>query len=832
VSGEAGIGKTSLVEHFCATPAVPVRILKGRCDALFTPTPLGAIRDVALVTRGGLAEMVDGKATPYEVATCLLEELESAAPTILVLEDVHSADEATLDVLRLVGARLEDTPAVVIASYRDDELDRRHPLRLVLGDLAGRRYALRIHLSRLSEEAVARLAEPHAVDGHALFRQTDGNPFFVTEVLAAGENELPPTVTDAVLARAARLDGSAREVLELVAVAHPETELWLLELEVPLDALDDCLDSGMLVPRGDTVAFRHELERLAIEDSLPPGRARQLHRLVLERLREPPQGAPNLARLAHHAEGAGDGEAVLRFAPAAAERASAVGAHREAAAQYARTLRFADDLGLPERAALLNRYSFECYLTAQDEPAVASIDAALECYRALGSDLGLGATLRWRALALLNWGRAPEAAESARAAVSVLEGLDPGHELAMSYNAMSSLANLDEDTDGALAWAQRALELAEESGSVESQIAATASIGLRLALNGAEDGWVHLESALRQALGSELEHQVGRTYVFHGMAASRGRLLERMRASLEPALAFCEERDLDVWSDILLAMRAWLELEETDWDRCAETVGQVLTRNCTLSSTQARVVLGVLRARRGDPDPWSPLDDAARVADATGQLWWTYLGAAAKAEAAWLEGRLDLVQEVTAAPYARALERCAPWLSAELGWWRRLAGVEEPVPEEARGPFLTQLRGDWEQAAAEWAAAGCRYESALALAEGDEEAQRTALDELNRLGARPAAAIVAKRLRAMGARNLPRSLARATRESPAELTARETEVLVLLAEGLRNADIAARLVVSRRTVDHHVASIIRKLDARTRGEAVAAAARLGILEGR
>jgi hypothetical protein len=291
-------------------------------------------------------------------------------------------------------------------------------------------------------------------------------------------------------------------------------------------------------------------------------------------------------------------------------------------------------------------------------------------------------------------------------------------------------------------------------GSTESQVAATATIGFREALNGVDDGWVQLESALGQALDAGLESQVGRAYIFLGMAASRERSLGRMRRYVEPAVAFCEERDLDAWADILLAMQAWLELEEADWDRCAKTLGQIFTRNCILSSAQAQIVLGIMRARRGDPDPWTPLDTASGVADSTGQLWWTSQVAAAKAEAAWLEGRLELVQEVTAAPYAVALERRALWPIAELGWWRRLAGMEEPVPATARGPFLTQLHGDWEQAAAEWEAAGCPYEAALALAEGDEDAQRRALDELNRLGARPAAAIVTKRLRAAGVRNM------------------------------------------------------------------------------
>jgi DNA-binding CsgD family transcriptional regulator len=228
----------------------------------------------------------------------------------------------------------------------------------------------------------------------------------------------------------------------------------------------------------------------------------------------------------------------------------------------------------------------------------------------------------------------------------------------------------------------------------------------------------------------------------------------------------------------------------------------------------------------------TPLDVAAAVAERTGQLWWTCQTASARAETAWLEGRARDVAEATDAAYAAARERNASWPLAELGFWRRQAGIEEDVPEAARGPFATQLRGDWSRAAEEWTEAGCPYEAALALADGDEEAQRRALDELGGLGARPAAAIVARRLRQGGARDIPGQARRTTQANAAGLTAREDDVLRLLGEGLRNAEIAERLVVSRRTVDHHVSAILRKLDAQTRGEAVAVATRRGLLEDR
>jgi hypothetical protein len=224
----------------------------------------------------------------------------------------------------LLGRRVESVPLLLVLTYRDDELARHHPLRTVLGGL---RPTLRLRTEPLSPAAVGTLAA--GLDAAELHRITGGNPFFVSEVVAAGNAHIPATVREAVLARVARLGDAAADVLDAVSVAVPYAELELLDALAQSDGLDDGLAAGILqaVPGG--VAFRHELARRAVEESLGPHRRRDLHRRALAA----PSGGTDPARLAHHAEAAGDPAAVLRYAPAAAVRAASTGAHREAAEQ-------------------------------------------------------------------------------------------------------------------------------------------------------------------------------------------------------------------------------------------------------------------------------------------------------------------------------------------------------------------------------------------------------------------------------------------------------------------------------------------------------------------
>jgi predicted ATPase len=310
LGGEAGVGKTALLRRFSESLDGSVRFLTGACEPLFTARPLGPFLDVGETTGGELAALVTAGARPHEVAVALLRELATPQSTVLVLEDLHWADEATLDVLALLGRRVGSVPALVVASFRDDELDRTPQTRAVLGELVGR--PRRLRLLPLSPAAVGELAEPYGVDGDELFRRTGGNPFFVTEALGAAGEAIPPTVREAVLARAARLSEEARRLFDAVAIVPGQVELWLLEALAGelVERLDECLRSGMLTTAGGHVAFRHELARLAIEEEIAPHRRVALHRAALAARGE---RDPDLARLAHHAEAAGDAEAVLHL---------------------------------------------------------------------------------------------------------------------------------------------------------------------------------------------------------------------------------------------------------------------------------------------------------------------------------------------------------------------------------------------------------------------------------------------------------------------------------------------------------------------------------------
>jgi DNA-binding CsgD family transcriptional regulator len=843
VGGEAGVGKTTLVDEFSVRHGHTGRILRGACDALTTPRPHGPLADVAPALGGRLDRLLREEAPREVLFSTLLERLLAArAATVLVIEDVHWADEATLDLLRFLARRLGAAPVLLVVTYRDDEIGPLHPMQLVAGDLATSALVRRLRLAPLSRQGVAVLAGPHGVDPDALYETTGGNPFFVTEVLAADDAAIPATVLDAVLARAARLSPPARKVLDAAAVVAPPVGTWLLAEAAAAapDHVDECVAAGMLREEAGGVGFRHELARLAVERALAPGRRAELHRRALAGLLAQPGGAPDPARLAHHAEEAGDAAAVLDHAPAAARRAAGLGAHREAAAQYARALRFAGGLAPAALAELLERHSYECYLTDQHEDATASRRRALGCWRELGDRRREGDTLRW--LSRLAWlqGRRAEAERAGREAVELLEGLAPGPELAMAYSNLSQLAMLAAGTDEAIAWGGRAIGLAERLGQPEILAHALNNVGTAEMCDLRPSGRPTLERSLALALANGLEEHVARAYTNLASTTLNQRAYALAARYRDQGIRYCAERDLDTWGLAMLADQARADFDHGRWTEAARTVKAVLRdpRTSPPSRIDALVVLGLVRARRGDPRVWAPLDEALALGTGTGEPGELQrLGpvAAARAEAAWLEGdpaparavveaALDLVDRT----------RSYAWLAGELAFWLRRQGGPDRLPagglaEGVAEPFVLQMTGDWEAAAERWRALGCPYEAAGALADSDQEVElRTALAELQRLGARPLAAAVARRLRELGVRNLARGPRPSTRAHPANLTARETEVLALVTEGLRNTDIAQRLFVSTKTVDHHVSAILAKLGVRSRAEAARAAARLGI----
>lgn len=821
VRGEAGVGKTVLLQEFSRRQK-KTRVLWGACDALFTPRPLAPLHDIARQPQSELSAAVNSQANREEIFSAVLDELERAR-ALVVFEDMHWADEASLDLLKYLGRRIHRTHSMLAVTYRDDEVGPRHPLRFVIGDLP-RAHTHRMLLSPFSEAAVKQLATEAGRPSKGLYSATGGNPLFVTEVLAAVSDAVPTTVRDAVLARAARLSPAAREIAELVCVVPGKTEAWLLEQAGRQDeaGIESCLGIGMVRDEQGALAFRHELARRALEDSLSKARQQCLHARVLSILA--PRSDVSAARLAHHADGARHAEEVLRHAPLAAAQAAAVGAHREAVAHYQAALRYAGSICAEKRAHLQESLSYECHLTGQHERAMEMQCCALEFWRASGQRVKEGNSLRW--LSTLNWcaGRRAEAYQFAADAVTMLEALPPGPELAMAYCNRADLDMEGHEADSAMDWAQRAIALGEscESSSILSE--ALNTLGTVRLIGGDIAGWSDLQRSLQLALSGGVPERVAGCYTNLGAMAVSGRRYEQASRYFGEGLAYCEDHDLDSSWPYIVAYRARLRFEQGQWDGASHDLEAVLRhpRTTAISRIPALRILGHLRIRRGDPDADLALEEARLLAGPNPELQRFGTLAAVRAEAAWLAGDLDGVVREAKPAYELVCRRRDPRMKGELAAWLWRAGALKQPPTDIAEPYAQEISGDWYGAAQSWKALGCPYEHAAILAQyGAETQQLEALAMLEQLEAAPAAAVLRKQMRARGVRSIPRGARGSTRHHPQGLTRRQAETLSLMADGLRNSIIAKHLYVSTKTVDHHVSAILAKLEVASRAEAVA-----------
>jgi DNA-binding CsgD family transcriptional regulator len=426
-------------------------------------------------------------------------------------------------------------------------------------------------------------------------------------------------------------------------------------------------------------------------------------------------------------------------------------------------------------------------------------------------------------------GRNAEAEAASRAAIEILEPLPASSALATAYGFKAYTHMVRRDNDEAVRWAQKTVTLARRLHEPETLAFGLTMMGAGFVTAGdIERGVVLLEQSLALASTHALEDRIANAHWMLGWSLGEMYELARAERSLRDHITFAEEHDLDT-----TYTRAWLALVlvyRGHWEDGGVLAAEVVAGDAAaVVEITANVALGRLRARRGDPGEGA-LDAALAVAGPGGYLQRLGHVHAARAEAAWLSGDLASTLREARTVYPLALEKRHLWFAGELAYWQWKAGALEEIPEWIAAPYRLQINGSSSAAAARWRERGCPYEAARALAESDiagDVAQ--ALTEFERLRATPAAKLARERLRALGA-PVPRGPRPTTRANPAELTLRELEVLRLISGGLRNAEVAERLVVSRRTVDHHVSAILRKLDARTRGEAAAAAARLGLLE--
>jgi DNA-binding CsgD family transcriptional regulator len=828
VSGEAGIGKTALARRVAADGEDQARFLWGTCDPLLTPRALGPIHDIAREAGGELARALEAGASGEAVFAALLDELERPG-TVLVVEDLHWADAASLDALVVVGRRIARTSGTLLLTYRSDELELHPEARAALSALPAEAVR-RVPLAPLSPAAVAELAQRAGRSADGVHVATGGNPFYVTEVLAAAAPGVPASVREAIGRRVAALSPPARAVAELASIVPTRAELWLLReaLGPEASALDECVAAGLLGVDGDAAAFRHELARAAVAEGLTPARRRALDRLALDALSTRP--GIDRARLAHHARSAGEAVAILEHAEPAARAASAVGAHREAHAHAEAAQAAAAELGR-ERADLLELVADEARLCGRDERGFEALREALALHDAAGRRDRVGDCLRQ--LGRMHWvaGQGVPAERAGRRAIEVLEPLGPSARLGMAYSALSQLHMLAWRHDEAIELGERAIAVGRSVGDEETLVHALTNVGTAYLLSDADvqRGERMLEEAHARAVDARFHDHAQRALInlAYG-AAMEGRAYAVSR--VERAIAFAREHELESYRQYSLGMRAALRLLRGDWPGAEGDARAALDLGiyAGVSVTPSLVVLGTLQARRGEPEAGATLDDAWSRAQATGELQRLLPVAAARLEHAVLVGGEPPVDEARAL-YGQAADVGDAWSLGELAFRLWGAGAIDEAPPGIAEPYARAIAGDWRAAAALWDEIGRPYDAAEArgLADDDEPLLR-ALGELDRLGASHAAARLRRRLRERGVQGVPRGPRPATRALPGGLTPRQHEVLALMAAGATNAEIAERLVVSPKTVDHHVSAVLSKLDLGSRREAAAAARELGV----
>ena len=821
--GEAGIGKSALVREFVGGHADDAHIYFGSCDDLLTPQPLGPFWDIAR-EQPSLAEPLENGDRPGVLAAVLDLLSSSLRPSIVVIEDTHWADEATLDAIRYLGRRIATTKGLLLLTYRDGEVDYDHPLRGVIGDLPPPS-VVRIQLGGLSLSAVSSIISDSDLDPEDVMASTNGNPFLATEMASSDGDVVPSSVQDSVMARVRKLSPETREMLKTLSVIPARIpRLEVLRLTGGAEnRLAECERRGLLDVGGDFVSFRHELIRRAVEGSLTGSEREAINRTVLEVL--PRETDP--ARLVHHAREANDISRLVELAPGAARAAAVVGSHREAVDHFRQLTPHLDRLDPDTRGPILDEWAHEEFLVDNINEAIRLNGLALLHYQGFGDQRAESGALAQAARFYEVAGQRAKAEQLARQAVEVL-GPDPdGSDLARALEWQGYLAMMGGDFAATLELVDRALEAAGPDVDERVLIRSLNHRGSVTNIANYPSGRKSLDEARERSEAAGQWFEEARALVNFAWAAAEFRDLPIASDYAQRAIASAARHEIPaiesyataIYARVLELKGEWIEAEDLARDQLDTAAINVMV---------ALPVVGIIEARTARATARATLTQAWEMSDVANEFQRLGPTAMAVAEHAWISGSAGIPMADVRKVMDAGLNRGFEWSPGSIALWLWKLGELSQAPEGIAEPYRLIIEGKPMDAAEAWARIGCPYERAIALAHGDQTAQLEALRDFDALGATAVAAKLRKALRDQGL-SVPRGKDQKTRSHAAGLTARQAEVLQLLDEGLSNTEIADRLFVSPRTVEHHVSAVLAKLDCSTREEAVSRAHTEGLL---
>lgn len=835
ISGEAGIGKTSLVISFCKAKRGQCRVLEGCCDALYTPRLLAPLYDIALQMQSVLVKEWESHDRTTLFSRLFHELGDERKPVIVIFEDVHWADEATLDFIKFVARRISLTKIMFILTYRDNEIHPRHPLRGVLGQLPPDSFT-RIQVPPLSRRAVEEMAAAKGYKGEDVYAITGGIPFYVNEILASYSPGVPENIKDSILAIYDRHPEDTRRIWTILSVLPTGIDLAYLGKMEPAyrEAIEDCVGMGILVIEHNEIRFKHELYRRTIEASLSSLKRLELNREILRFLRTDFEHSGEIERIVHHAKDSNDYETVLQYAPIAAEAAAKVGAHIEAAKLYYTAIEYYRESDKYRLIGLYELYAYECYLINKHKDAIIYTQLSLELWRQRKELEKMANCLRF--LSRLWWfeGNRQHAEDLGAQAIEVLEKRPSSKAKAKAYSNMAQLRMSMDRSAECIEWAKKAIGIAKEINDEEIVVHALNSMGSALMLDESsrDEGIRLLSESLGVSLKNAYHEHVARAYIILGANGVTVKNYPLAGKALAEGMLYCEEHDLDASKLYMQSSLARLHLETGNWAEAGEIAGSLLKNEGLLPVIRvvALTVLATVRMKRGGEDVMTLIDEAKAIAYEAMELQRIIPTFLAMMEYEWITGKKVVDDDALADALATITRLRKFRKKSRLYFWLRKTGKEHLFPVGGYEDGGENYTGDIVKDVGLWKEWGCPYEEALSLFEGNEKDKRKAIEMISALGGTAVYEKLKRDMRVSGIKNLPRGKRKSTLANVAHLTGRELDVLQLLKEGLKNREIAGKLFISSKTVDHHISAILFKLEADTRAKAVNEAIHRGILK--